>query len=160
LGGPVAAESGPAATVKAKVEPCVGLRVLIADDNPVNRKLAERFLAKLGHSTVCASNGLEVLSRLEEEQFDAVLMDVQMPEMDGMEATAEIRRREASTGGHLHVIALTAHAMKDDDDKCRAAGMDDYVSKPIKLDLLRAALERAQQAGSGAVLQHSGSANP
>ncbi len=155
LAGRVAPKSEPAAVLSVEVEPCSGLRVLVADDNPVNRKLAQLFLAKLGHSTVCASNGLEALSRLEEERFDTVLMDVQMPEMDGLEATAEIRRREESTGGHLHVIALTAHAMKDDNDKCRAAGMDDYITKPIKLELLHAALERAQQAGSGA-LQHSG----
>lgn len=156
LAGRVEPEAEPSARVASEVGRPAGLRILVADDNPVNRRLAERFLAKLGHSTVCASNGLEVLSRLEEERFDAVLMDVQMPEMDGLAATAEIRRREESSGGHLHVIALTAHAMKDDDDKCRAAGMDDYVSKPIKLDLLQAALERAQQTGPGA-LQFSGS---
>ncbi|MDA0204113.1 MAG: response regulator [Acidobacteria bacterium] len=154
VAGPIAPEPEAPATAPAKVEPRVSLRILVADDNPVNWKLAERFLAKLGHSAVCASNGLEALSRLEEERFDTVLMDVQMPEMDGLEATAEIRRREESTGGHLHVIALTALAMKDDHDRCRAAGMDDYVTKPIKLDLLQAALERVQQAGPRA-LQHS-----
>jgi signal transduction histidine kinase/DNA-binding response OmpR family regulator len=154
LGG-ITAQVQARATLTAAAGPSPSLRVLIADDNPVNRKLTERFLAKLGHSTVCASNGLEALNRLQEECFDTVLMDVQMPEMDGLEATAEIRRREQSTGGHLHVIALTAHAMKEDDEKCRAAGMDDYVSKPIKLDLLQAALERANQARPVA-LQHGG----
>ncbi len=122
------------------------LRILLAEDNIVNQRVAEHLLTKLGHSTAIVSTGLEALSRLEQERFDAVLMDVQMPEMDGLEATAEIRRREERSGAHIRIVALTAHAMKQDRERCEAAGMDDYVSKPIELDALRAALERAQQA--------------
>lgn len=90
--------------------------------------------------------GLEALSRLAEGRFDAVLMDVQMPEMDGLAATSEIRKREADSSAHTRIVALTAHAMKSDRERCLAAGMDDYLSKPIRIDALRAALERGQLA--------------
>ncbi len=108
------------------------LRVLLAEDNPVNQLLVVRMLEKRGHSVAVAANGREALAALDAEDFDAVLMDVQMPEMDGFEATGRIRRKEEGTGRHLPVIALTAHAMRGDQERCLAAGMDGYLSKPIR----------------------------
>ncbi len=108
------------------------LKVLVVEDNPVNQQLALRILQKEGHKAVLAGTGREALARLENEQFDLVLMDVQMPEMDGYEATAEIRRKEKLSGAHVPIIAMTARAMKGDRERCLAAGMDGYVSKPIK----------------------------
>jgi CheY-like chemotaxis protein len=90
------------------------------------------LLEKRGHRVVVASNGREALAALEEGTFDLVLMDIQMPEMDGMEVTAKIREKENLTGGHQPVVALTAHAMKGDQELCLAAGMDDYLTKPIR----------------------------
>ncbi len=109
------------------------LRVLIAEDNPVNQRLASRLLEKRGHSVALAGNGREALAAIEKERFDIVLMDVQMPGMDGIEATAAIRSREKITGNHVPVIALTAHAMKGDQERCLAAGMDGYLTKPIRI---------------------------
>jgi PAS domain S-box-containing protein len=108
------------------------LRVLLAEDSAVNQLLVVRMLEKRGHSVVVAANGREALVALEGEDFDAVLMDVQMPEMDGFEATAQIRKKEAETGRHLSIIALTAHAMRGDRERCLKAGMDGYLSKPIR----------------------------
>ncbi|MBN2289731.1 MAG: PAS domain S-box protein [Candidatus Glassbacteria bacterium] len=108
------------------------LHILLAEDNPVNRKLAASLLEKRGHSVVVAGNGKEAISHIGKEKFDLVLMDVNMPEMDGLEATAAIRGRERDAGGHLPVIALTAHALKGDRERCLEAGMDAYVSKPIR----------------------------
>jgi two-component system, sensor histidine kinase and response regulator len=113
-------------------EPTAVLRVLLAEDNAVNQRLAVRMLEKRGHRVVVAGNGREVLEALEKGSFDLVLMDVQMPEMDGFEATTAIREQEKSSGTHLPVIALTAHAMKGDRERCLAAGMDAYLSKPIR----------------------------
>jgi two-component system, sensor histidine kinase and response regulator len=108
------------------------LRILLAEDVVVNQMLAVRLLEKHGHTVVVANNGREALTVLERERFDLVLMDVQMPEMDGFEATATLRRREQGTGRRLPVIALTAHALKGDSERCLEAGMDGYVSKPIR----------------------------
>jgi CheY-like chemotaxis protein len=119
------------------------LRVLLAEDNAVNQKLAVRLLEKRGHSVVVADNGREALAALERQEFDAVLMDVQMPEMDGFEATAAIRARERQTGAHVPVIAMTANAMKGDREQCLEAGMDSYVSKPLRPEDLFAVLEGA-----------------
>ncbi len=131
-------------------EPSGSLRVLLAEDNPVNQRLASRLLEKRGHSVAVAANGLEVLEALEKERFDLVFMDVQMPVMDGFEATAAIRKKEGASGVRLPVVALTAHAMKGDREKCLAGGMDGYLTKPIRpqeLDeILRSYLERREGA--------------
>ncbi|HXG18176.1 MAG TPA: PAS domain S-box protein [Methylomirabilota bacterium] len=118
------------------------LRILLAEDNTVNQKLAVRLLQKWGHTVSVADNGHEALRRVEDEAFDVVLMDVQMPQLDGLAATAAIRAREQRTGTYLPIIAMTAHAMKGDRERCLAAGMDDYVSKPLKTGELQAALAR------------------
>jgi signal transduction histidine kinase/DNA-binding response OmpR family regulator len=119
------------------------LHILLAEDNVVNQRLASRLLAKHSHNVVTASNGREALERLDHESFDLVLMDVQMPEIDGFEATATIRKKEETTGTHLPVVAMTAHAMQGDKERCLAAGMDGYVSKPINVKELVAAVETA-----------------
>ncbi|MDP8983410.1 MAG: response regulator [Acidobacteriota bacterium] len=121
------------------------LRVLVAEDNPVNQKLTLTLLQKRGHSVVVANNGLQALQALESAEFDLILMDVQMPEMSGLEATAEIRRIEKVTGGHIPIIALTAHAIKGDVEKCIEAGMDDYLSKPIHIQDLLEKIDRVAQ---------------
>jgi CheY-like chemotaxis protein/HPt (histidine-containing phosphotransfer) domain-containing protein len=121
------------------------LRFLVAEDNPVNQRLISRLLEKRGHTVVVANNGREALTILEKSVFagfDLVLMDIQMPEMDGLEATAIIRQKEKSSGMHLPIIALTAHAMKGDEDRCLGAGADGYLSKPIQHEKLFATIER------------------
>jgi PAS domain S-box-containing protein len=124
----------------ARPAPARPLRLLVAEDNPVNQKLMVQLLRKLGHQPVLAANGRAALDALAGAPFDAVLMDVQMPEMDGLEATRSLRAAEAGTGRHLPVIAMTAHAMKGDRERCLEAGMDDYLSKPIDADELARAL--------------------
>jgi CheY-like chemotaxis protein len=118
------------------------LRILVAEDNPVNQKLATRLLEQKGHRVVVAANGREAVAAHEAGGFDLILMDVQMPEMDGIAATAAIRRAEEATGVRTPIIAVTAHAMEGDRDRCLAAGMDDYLSKPIKPARLAALLDR------------------
>ncbi len=113
-------------------DPAKSLRVLLAEDNPVNQKLATRLLEKRGHHVVVASNGREALSALEQGSYDLVLMDVQMPEMDGLEATRELREKEKGTGCRQPVVAMTALVMKGDRERCLAAGMDGYLAKPIR----------------------------
>jgi two-component system, sensor histidine kinase and response regulator len=113
-------------------DPAASLRVLLAEDNAVNQRLAVRLLEKRGHHVVVAGNGAEALEAMEKHVFDLVLMDVQMPEMDGLEATAAIRGKEKVSGKHQPIIALTAHAMKGDREKCIAGGMDGYLTKPIR----------------------------
>jgi two-component system, sensor histidine kinase and response regulator len=114
------------------LDPSARLRVLIAEDNAVNQRLAARLLEKRGHRVTVTANGREAVQALDADVYDLVLMDVQMPEMDGFETTAVIRSREQRTGGHLPIIALTAHAMKGDRERCLEAGMDGYLSKPIR----------------------------
>jgi two-component system, sensor histidine kinase and response regulator len=117
-------------------------RILLAEDGIVNQKVAVSLLERRGHQVVIANNGREAVDELQRQGFDLVLMDVQMPEMDGFEATAAIRERERSTGAHLPIVAMTAHAMKGDRERCLAAGMDEYLSKPIRADELYEMVER------------------
>jgi PAS domain S-box-containing protein len=121
-------------------------RILLAEDNPVNQKLALRLLERRGYLVSVASNGREAVSELESAEFDLVLMDVQMPEMDGYEATAAIRERERHGARHIPIIAMTAHALKGDEERCLASGMDGYISKPIRTHELFATIERALHA--------------
>jgi CheY-like chemotaxis protein len=124
-------------------EPGSFLRVLVAEDNPVNQLLATRLLEKRGHRVVIAANGFEALAALERNSYDLVLMDMQMPEMDGFEATAMLREKEKTKGDGIRqaVVAVTAYAMKEDQNRCLAAGMDGYLTKPIKTRELNALLE-------------------
>jgi two-component system sensor histidine kinase/response regulator len=142
---------GPQGKSGMAAEPVAGsglhgpLRVLLAEDNPVNRQLAIHLLEKRGHSVVTASDGREVLKLLDElgpEAFDLLLLDVQMPELDGFEVTRRLRAREKTTGRHLPILAVTAHALKGDRERCTAAGMDGYVSKPVRAAELFREIER------------------
>jgi two-component system sensor histidine kinase/response regulator len=123
-------------------EPAGILRILVAEDNSVNQMLAVRLLEKRGHRVYVAGNGLEAVAALDKENYDLVLMDVQMPEMDGLEATIAIRQKEKASGRRQPIIALTAHAMKGDSERCLAAGMDGYLSKPIRPRELDLVLEK------------------
>ncbi len=117
-------------------------RVLLVEDNEINRRVALGLLHKRGHEVSVAENGLEAVTLLEDREFDVVLMDMQMPVMDGFEATATIRNREHQTGGHIPIVAMTAEALKGDRERCLSSGMDDYVSKPIAPDELYRAVEK------------------
>ncbi len=120
-----------------------GFQVLLADDNPVNRELVRHFLAKAGHHVESAASGREALERLEDpSRFDLVLMDVRMPDVNGIEAASTVRSKEKATGAHIPIIALTAYAMREDRERCLRAGMDDYVSKPVRADELLATIEK------------------
>ena len=118
-----------------------GRRVLLAEDGAINQQVAVRLLEERGHSVVVVNNGRAAVEQVAAQPFDVVLMDVQMPEMDGLEATAAIRRAEAQTSGHVPIVAMTAHAMKGDRDRFLAAGMDGYVAKPVRPHELYAAVE-------------------
>jgi len=134
-------ESG-AVAITPSIKP---LRVLLAEDNPVNQRVAMRLLEKRGHQVTVAANGREALQALDRQRFDVVLMDVQMPEMGGFETTAKIRDGERIHGGHVRIIAMTAHALKGDRERCLAAGMDGYLSKPVDRLELFDAVEGARQ---------------
>jgi CheY-like chemotaxis protein len=123
------AAAGPAAAKRR-------VNVLVAEDNLVNQRVVSGLLSKRGHLVTLAGNGLEAIAALERGQFDVVLMDVQMPEMGGFEATAAIRARERDTGSHIRIVAMTAHAMSGDRERCIASGMDGYLSKPIDMRML------------------------
>jgi signal transduction histidine kinase/CheY-like chemotaxis protein len=123
-------------------DPSEVLNVLVAEDNVVNRRLATVLLEKRGHRVTVACNGREAFEALESAAYDLVFMDVQMPEMDGLEATAAVRKKENSTGKHQPIIALTAHAMKGDQERCLASGMDGYLTKPIRPQELDVILQR------------------
>jgi len=118
------------------------LRILAVEDNLVNQTLVRRMLEKMGHETVIARNGCEALDLLGRETFDVVFMDVQMPVMDGITATGKIREAEKVTGVHIPIIAMTAHAMKGDQERCLAGGMDDYIAKPVSSKRIQEMLER------------------
>jgi PAS domain S-box-containing protein len=137
----------PAPALGAGVD--LGLRVLIAEDNVINQKVALQMLARLGCRATAVGNGAQAVAAIERGTYDLVLMDVQMPEMDGFEATALIRRQETQAGGHLPILAMTAHAMEGDRERCLATGMDGYISKPVKTDeLARALLPYSTWAGT------------
>ena len=116
-------------------------RILLVEDHPVNQRLARKLLEKWGHTVLVAANGRKALEAIERNNFDLVIMDVQMPEMNGLEAARQIRAQEKATGAHLPIIAMTAHAMKGDREQCLAAGMDAYITKPIDPDLLFRTIE-------------------
>ena len=125
------------------------LRILLAEDNIVNRAVAAAILERCGHSLVHAANGREAVEAAAREAFDLIFMDVQMPEMDGFEATSHIREAEQATGRHTPIAAMTAHAMVGDRERCLTAGMDDYISKPISQAELFALLERISLTAGG-----------
>ncbi len=138
LGPLVEGEAPAAATHTETVAPQRSLHVLLAEDSPVNQRVAMAMLEKGGHRVTVASNGRQAIAMFTKQPFDLVLMDVQMPEMDGLEATHAIREYEQTAGGHVPIVALTAHAMKGDRDRCLSSGMDAYVTKPIRSkELLR-----------------------
>jgi signal transduction histidine kinase/CheY-like chemotaxis protein len=132
----------PLVAARPSSSPPTQLRILVAEDNIVNQRVARALLEKQGHQVAVAATGKQVLAMIAEQQFDVILMDVQMPELDGLEAAA-IRAAEAGTTRHLPIIAMTAHTMKGDAEHCFAAGMDGYVSKPVRQETLFAALTKA-----------------
>jgi CheY-like chemotaxis protein len=132
------------------------LRVLLVEDNAVNRKLVSCLLRNWGHTVVVAHNGLEALAAAQNSslsEFDLILMDMQMPEMDGIETTAAIREYEGLTGGHVPIIAVTAHAMSGDRERCLDAGMDGYLSKPIQIQELHDLMRRFEETATQAPLE-------
>jgi two-component system sensor histidine kinase/response regulator len=137
------AQGGGRETVARPAPPKEGrsLRILVAEDNVVNQHVAMGMLGRAGHMARIANNGREVLALLEQESFDLILMDVQMPELDGLETAAAIREREKSTGEHIPIVAVTAHTMKGDADRCLAVGMDAYVAKPLRTQDLLGAIQ-------------------
>ncbi len=141
--------TSPAVTPHTVLKKVKKLRVLLAEDNVINQKIACRFLEKEGHHVTLACDGRQALTAIERENFDVVLMDVQMPEMDGFEATAAIRAQERDTGKRLPILAMTAHAMAGDRERCLAAGMDGYIAKPITarelIELLEKFTDAAQE---------------
>jgi signal transduction histidine kinase/CheY-like chemotaxis protein len=145
IGGKPSAAALPAATSKAgalAIGAGASVRILLVEDNVVNQQVASRLLTRRGHHVTIVANGREALDRLDREAFDLVLMDLQMPVMGGLDATAAIRLRERATGQHIRIVAMTAHALKSDREKCLAAGMDGYLSKPIDPLILFAVVEQ------------------
>jgi len=124
------------------------LRVLLAEDNPVNQEVVQAFLQKWGHSVVLATTGVEAVRKTRQQDFDVVLMDIQMPEMSGLDAAAEIRRRETGTGRHLPILAMTAHGMQQDRERCLETGMDGFVPKPVSPQALWEAIKEATTSSS------------
>jgi two-component system, sensor histidine kinase and response regulator len=118
------------------------IRILLAEDNALNQTIAVRLLEKRGYSVTVAPDGQAAVEAFQTGGFELVLMDIQMPGMDGFEATAVIREKEKLTGGHIPIVAMTAHALVGDQERCLAAGMDGYVSKPIRTSELFATIER------------------
>jgi len=123
--------------------------ILLVEDNIINQRVATAMLTKRGHQVTLAQDGAEAVAILEQQTFDLVLMDLQMPGMSGLDATAVIRQRERTTGGHIRIIAMTARAMASDREQCLAAGMDGYLSKPIDRTLLFEAVEEPAASSRG-----------
>jgi signal transduction histidine kinase/ActR/RegA family two-component response regulator len=146
INAPTASAPAPVAEPREEM-PALPLRILVVEDNRVNQHLALELLRKRGHTTAVAGNGQEALATIERDSFDLVLMDIQMPEMDGLEAVRHIREAEARTGLHLPVVAMTARAMAGDREAILAAGMDDYLEKPVQMEKLDAVLRRVSKAG-------------
>ena len=142
LSKPARTPEAPPANQDLPAQQTTGVRVLLAEDNEVNRKLVKTLLEKRGHFVVAAENGRDAMAILERDTVDLVLMDIQMPVMDGFEAIRAIRSKELNSGGHLPIIALTAHTMKGNRERCLDAGADDYVAKPIRTPELLAAMDR------------------
>jgi len=134
--------SQPSLITRHSIQEQSSMRILLAEDNRVNQAVVRGLLGKRGYRVELANDGREALEKITREAFDVVLMDVQMPELDGLETTALIRQREAADGGHIPIIAMTAHALKGDRERCLAAGMDGYLSKPIRIDELLEQLEK------------------
>ncbi len=141
-GRPVPAAPSLARGASAPVPAGATMHILLAEDNIVNQRVAVRILERQGYGVVVASNGVEALKAMQDQDFDLVLMDVQMPEMGGFETTANIRRNEHPGGTHIPIIAMTAHAMTGDRERCLAAGMDDYISKPARAAALIELVEK------------------
>jgi PAS domain S-box-containing protein len=144
-GKPAAGAKPAAAEATEKGARPSSYEILLAEDNPVNQKVATLILEKRGHKVTVVPDGRQAVEALGRGRFDLVLMDVQMPELDGYAATAEIRKMEGESGGHIPIVAMTAHAMKGDREKCLAAGMDDYISKPIYPEELYRTMERVMR---------------
>lgn len=140
--------------------PTPGCRILLAEDNAVNQKLACRLLEKQGHTVVVVADGAAAVAAWEREPFDVILMDVQMPKLDGLQATAIIREREAGTGRHIPIIAMTAHALAGDRERFLAAGMDDYIPKPVDAQRLATLLHQYRPAAPAAAPARTGPADP
>ena len=140
---PATPARGPATALDAGLAARHPLRILLAEDNVVNQKLALRLLQQMGYRADLASNGIEAIESIERQPYDVVLMDVQMPEMDGLEASRRIVARFPDDE-RPRIVAMTANAMQGDREACLAAGMDDYVTKPIRVEELVAALTRTE----------------
>jgi CheY-like chemotaxis protein len=130
-------------------------KILLAEDNPVNEKVATHTLRRLGYEVHAVANGRDAVAAWRDGRYDLILMDCQMPILDGYEATREIRTLEAGQQ-HIPIVALTAHAMKDDDVKCKAAGMDYHLTKPLDRERLQACLDQYFDSGQGVQLTASG----
>ena len=132
----------PAAEAPVNDAPATKARILVAEDNEINRKIAVLLLERLGYTADPVVNGIQAVQAASSIDYDLILMDCQMPEMDGYQATTEIRKLEASSHSHVPIVALTAHAMPGDREKCIESGMDDYIAKPYTLAILGAGLRK------------------
>ena len=122
------------------------MRILLAEDNEVNQRLTSRLLERMGHRVTIAENGQTAVRLWSEQEFDLVAMDMQMPIMDGLEATEEIRAREKNSGKHVPIVAMTANAFEEDRERCRRAGMDGYIAKPVSTKAIEMEIARVMEA--------------